>query len=256
MAVDFPQSPQEGDQFISGNIIYVYENNKWVGINNSSINTLRGEAGATGPAGPGGATGVTGATGSQGPAGPDGGNAGTLLGFSDYYRAGQLDLSTRGDLKVGRKSITFGTGSDESPSTVMSKLRWGGVDVVWDNSGSVKFRDMSLTDRVTIFSNNGNMTITGTLSENSDITLKKDIVVIGDALSKVSALRGVTYDRTDIETPRQTGLIAQEVEAVLPEAVTETVDGTKAVQYGNLVGLLVEAVKELRAEVAELRSGL
>jgi len=48
-------------------------------------------------------------------------------------------------------------------------------------------------------------------------------------------------------------VIAQEVEKVLPEVVTTTEDGTKTVAYGNLVGLLIESIKELKAEVEELK---
>jgi len=66
-------------------------------------------------------------------------------------------------------------------------------------------------------------------------------------------LNGYTFDRTDIDTPRQTGVIAQEVRAVLPEAVTETDDGTLTVAYGNMMGLMIEAIKELKAEIDELK---
>jgi len=49
------------------------------------------------------------------------------------------------------------------------------------------------------------------------------------------------------------GVIAQEVEAVLPEVVTEKEDGMKAVAYGNIVGVLIEAIKDLKAEIEELK---
>ena len=249
MAVQFPQSPQEGDQFISGGVVFTFEDNKWVGATtNSTLNSL---VGATGPKGDQGdsITGATGDPGPTGPAGPDGGNASTLKGFDDYYRSGELDLSTRGDIKMGNKILKFGLTNDAA-------VRWGGTSMYMDITSKILFRDLSLNTRATIFTNNGNMTLTGTLTENSDISLKKDIVVIDGALSKVYALRGVTYDRTDIETTRQTGVIAQEVEAVLPEAVIEDENGIKSVAYGNLVGLLVEAIKELKDEVADLRSSL
>ena len=53
---------------------------------------------------------------------------------------------------------------------------------------------------------------------------------------------------------KQTGVIAQEVEKVLPEAVSGE-EGTKAVAYGNMVGLLIEAIKELKAELDEHKGG-
>ena len=73
-------------------------------------------------------------------------------------------------------------------------------------------------------------------------------------LDKVAQLRGITFDYKK-DGKRSTGLIAQELEKVLPEAVYETSDidnkddKFKAVRYGNVVGLLVEAIKELKAEI-------
>ena len=110
--------------------------------------------------------------------------------------------------------------------------------------------------------NDGNAVATGNVTAYSDIRLKKDIELIPDALDKVCALRGVTYERID-SGERQTGVIAQEVQAVLPEAVMTMTDEqqTLSVAYGNLVGLLVEAIKELNhkvdkqaREIAELRA--
>lgn len=104
--------------------------------------------------------------------------------------------------------------------------------------------------------NSGNTTAMGNVTAYSDIRLKKDIELIPDALDKVCALRGVTYERID-SGERQTGVIAQEVQAVLPEAVMTMTDEqqTLSVAYGNLVGLLIEAIKELKAEVDVLKQG-
>ena len=100
----------------------------------------------------------------------------------------------------------------------------------------------------------GDITAFGSLS---DIRRKKNIEKIENALDKVSELNGYTFQYIDRED-RMTGLIAQEVEKVLPEAVysTETFDGeqTKALRYGNMVGLLVEAINELREEVEKLKN--
>ena len=81
-----------------------------------------------------------------------------------------------------------------------------------------------------------------------------NIEVIPNALDKVSQIRGVTYNRNDMENnPKHAGVIAQEVEKVLPEVVQTNDDGLKTVAYGNMVGLLVEAIKELQAEIDELK---
>jgi hypothetical protein len=96
----------------------------------------------------------------------------------------------------------------------------------------------------------------------SDERLKKDIVKIDSALDKVDQINGYTFTYT-ADGKKSAGVIAQEVEKVLPSAITESTlplkvgedDKTeyKTVQYDQLIGLLVEAVKELRAEVAELK---
>jgi len=101
----------------------------------------------------------------------------------------------------------------------------------------------------------------------SDRTLKTNIENIPDALNKVMAINGVTFDWTDayIEAAggsddyflrqRDAGVIAQEIEAVLPEVVATRDDGTKAVRYEKIVALLIEAIKDLKAEVDSLKNG-
>lgn len=95
------------------------------------------------------------------------------------------------------------------------------------------------------------------ISNASDETLKKNIELIPDALNKVNTLRGVTFNWLDDERDaqvRQTGLIAQDLQAVLPEVVKVTEEGTLAVQYGPIVGLLVESIKELTERVEALEA--
>ena len=98
----------------------------------------------------------------------------------------------------------------------------------------------------------GSFTATGNITAYSDLRLKSNIEVIDDALAKVMSLRGVTFDMNE---ERSTGVIAQELETVLPEAVRDNdVSGMKSVAYGNIVGLLVEAIKELSAKVEQLEN--
>ena len=86
----------------------------------------------------------------------------------------------------------------------------------------------------------------------SDERLKKDIIKIDHALEKVNQLNGYTFIK-DGDNKRTTGLIAQELLEVLPESVFQREDGYYAVTYGNIVGLLVEAIKELQNEIKVLR---
>jgi len=70
-------------------------------------------------------------------------------------------------------------------------------------------------------------------------------------LDKVLQMRGVEFDRIDIEGEHNIGFIAQEIEKIVPELVREN-EGTKSVAYGNITALLVEAIKELNQKVDRL----
>jgi hypothetical protein len=103
------------------------------------------------------------------------------------------------------------------------------------------------------------LTAVGDVTAFSDARLKTDIAPITDALAKVRALNGVTFARRDVTagpTPlrRHAGLIAQEVEAVLPEVVEIDSAGLRSLAYGNMVALLIEAIKELAARIERLEA--
>ena len=85
----------------------------------------------------------------------------------------------------------------------------------------------------------------------SDRRKKSNIERIENALDKVSQLNGYTFDYNG---ERKTGVIAQEVNEVLPEAVYGSEDTTYSVAYGNLVGILIEAIKELKNEINQLKN--
>ena len=112
----------------------------------------------------------------------------------------------------------------------------------------------------------GNLYAGGTLLS-SDRRFKKDIITVNNALDKVLQLRGVYYywrqkdfPNKNFDDKKELGLIAQEVESIIPEIVGESVDGYKAVEYQKLVALLIEAIKEQQAiidgqktEMADMR---
>ena len=98
----------------------------------------------------------------------------------------------------------------------------------------------------------GDLTSSGNVTAYSDIKLKRDLEVIQDAVSKVKQITGYTYTRKDTGV-RQIGLVAQEVQKVLPEAVADN-GSHLSLAYGNLVGLLVEAIKEQQAQIDKLTS--
>ena len=99
---------------------------------------------------------------------------------------------------------------------------------------------------------NGDLTVLrGTVSATSDIRLKTDLKKIENAVDKVSKLTGYTYTRID-SGERHAGVIAQDVLEVLPEAV-DSKGEYMAVAYGNMVALLIEAIKEQQMQITELK---
>ena len=106
------------------------------------------------------------------------------------------------------------------------------------------------------------MSAAGAATFNNDVTafsderLKRDIETIPNALDKVCQMRGVTFERIDDEGHRSMGVIAQEIEKIIPEVVREdsSEEKIKSVAYGNMVGVLIEAIKELKSEVEQLKN--
>lgn len=100
----------------------------------------------------------------------------------------------------------------------------------------------------------GNWTAVGDVTAYSDARVKKNVTTIENALDKVMNLRGVRYQRIDMENEKfHIGVIAQETQVVIPEVIEENKEGHLSVAYGNMGGLFIEAIKELKKENDELR---
>lgn len=172
-------------------------------------------------------------------------DAGTLEGLSasSFIRSDAYDTKTAGHLRFNDNVyLQIGSGGDVEHF-------WNGSNYYTDINGGANWyiRDgnSSNVTRFTFDVDLGEFTATGDITAFSDKTLKEDIEVIPNALEKVSNIRGVTFTRNDLDTDKVfTGVIAQEVEAVLPEVISTNKDGIKSVAYGNMVGLLIEAIKE------------
>ena len=110
----------------------------------------------------------------------------------------------------------------------------------------------------------GNLLIGGNITAyySSDITLKEDIRPIENAIFKVNQLNGVKFtwnekaEKVEREKGRDVGLIAQEVQKVLPEIVQIRPHGTLAIQYEKVVPLLVEAIKDQQTLIEDLQHRL
>jgi hypothetical protein len=110
------------------------------------------------------------------------------------------------------------------------------------------------------------LSVTGTISATSDIIaystsderLKENITPISDAINKINQIGGYGFDwnSNSEHSGHDVGVIAQEIEKVLPEVVTTRDNGYKAVRYEKIVALLIEAVKEQQLQIEELKSKL
>jgi hypothetical protein len=100
----------------------------------------------------------------------------------------------------------------------------------------------------------GSIRATGSITANSDISLKKNLLKIENALKKVEQINGYTYEFKEDDSKRHAGVIAQEIQTVLPEIVNKGNDGILGVEYGNISALLIEAIKEQQTQINELKA--
>ena len=209
----------------------------------------------------------------------------------DHLSANISDLSTTlsayaplagavftGDIQVSNgESIRFGDHNDNTDG--YADIRYGSFgsgsrifsisladgtvsdvnSMIINLDGKNMFINNGIDSKLSISGSSGNITTEGDITAFgtvSDRNRKENIVKIENALDKVSQISGYTFNYIGDDTP-MTGVIAQELEEVLPEVVyeTEALDGTqsKAVRHGNIVGLLIESIKELKAEIDELK---
>ena len=182
---------------------------------------------------------------------------GTLTGSLKINDEYNLQLGTDDTTKTTLRQGTFSTVSD-CFSIVTTGASGVNPDAYWSLPGSTLYIANNINTTIALSSTGsivaeGDITAFGTVS---DITQKENIVKIEGALDKIAKVSGYTYNYIGNSTP-MTGVIAQEFEEVLPQVVYETklLDGTmsKAVRHGNIVGLLIEAIKELKAEIEELK---
>ena len=165
--------------------------------------------------------------------------------------------------------LTFHSYAESDPMCSISSIRGSGDDVgvlafSTNNGGTVAERmRINSGGNISIDNTNnsykldvsGTIRATGDVIAYSDARVKENVETIENALDKVTKLRGVSYTRNDIEDKStKIGVIAQEILEVVPEVVQQDNEGKYSVSYGNIVGLLIESIKELKAEVDELKS--
>jgi len=175
-------------------------------------------------------------------------------GITMYGATGIISaVSYRGD---GSQLSGISAGLTVTDDTSTNATRY----ILFDDatSGTISAINVSSTN-LTFNPSTGNLVAGGTVTANSDEKLKENIKTIENALDKVLSLRGVEYDRIDT-LEHQIGVIAQEVEKIVPEVVYPKQPApsyeTKSVAYANLVGLLIEAIKEQNVRIEELERKL
>lgn len=164
-----------------------------------------------------------------------------------FYVDGQdaLRLALTGGTLTGNLTI-----SKTAPAVLLTAT--GGSNFSVLNDGSLCGIYRSSSGSWGFYSDtSGNLTAAGNVTAYSDARLKENVQTIRDAVNLVGRMRGVFYDRIDTGKPG-VGVIAQEMQEIVPQVVIRNSDDTLSVAYGNLVGVLIEAVKELSARVEAL----
>jgi len=194
------------------------------------------------------------------------------LGYVPVNKAG--DYMSGSLVVVGGNNFTAGTPGSSGQARLIGlnpgSAYTGRVEFIGSNDIRAGFignaQNVGSTDAGTltycgsVHNFTGSINLTGSLyawgnvTAFSDERLKKNIKKIDSALEKVKRMNGVTYERSDInDGVKHTGLIAQNVKEVMPEAVSES-NGYLSVAYGNLVGLLIEAIKEQQETIEMLKA--
>jgi hypothetical protein len=199
------------------------------------------------------------------------GNTGLLrlLGSTSGTVTQQASATTT-DYALTWPAAAAGTNGFALTSTTGGVLSWTQVTVTLadDTSTATLYPVMSTSatgtvtaakstaTKFTFNASTGTLTVTA-ITESSSMALKKNITPIGNALSTILKLKGVTYDRKDGSSTNEAGLIAEHVNKILPNLVSKDAKGKPTgIHYTKLTAYLIEAVKDLQTEIEELTKKL
>lgn len=199
----------------------------------------------------------------------------TLLSGSSQVLSGSGVFSSSAQLPDGLVSgspqvVTLLDGQDISVNSISASIYHEIYTTQSINLGSGSFQFGDSIDDTHIFTGSvfmtGSLTVTGSITATGDITafassderLKDNITPIEGALDKINQIGGYGFDWNDNSehSGHDVGVIAQEIEKVLPEVVVDRDNGYKAVRYDKIVALLINAIKEQQLQIDELRSKL
>jgi len=147
--------------------------------------------------------------------------------------------SSTANLGSGLKNLIY-NGGGANEGIAFSGVDTGAASMEVRNDGRVWIKE--------------NLIVGGTLTENSSIRYKENVETIKYGLDKVLQMRGVTYDKKD-NGVKEMGVIAEEIYEVLPEVVLKNEEGEiDSVSYGRITAVLIEAIKDLKKEIEELKA--
>jgi hypothetical protein len=153
----------------------------------------------------------------------------------------------------GSTANSLANGSVSSPAVSFTSDTDTGIFRIADGALGVSLNGVlrAVSNTTYPIYSNGSIFATGDVITASDRSLKTDVVQIADSLYKINNITGVSYTLKS-SNEKSLGVIAQEVELVFPELVHKN-DDIKSVKYNGLIAVLIEAVKELSAEVDHLK---
>jgi hypothetical protein len=201
--------------------------------------------------------------------------SGQITAASTYTPSTNYDLATKTYIDtalagLSQNSISQGnsdiTVTDAGTGSIVATLD-GGAIATFAASGTTISNAVSITDTTASTTAdtgalkvdggiglNGDLYVGGTINELSSIAYKQNVNPITNALETISQLSGVVYDRKDGSTTNEPGLIAEEVAKVLPNIIGFKQDGSpEAIKYTKIIAYLIEAVKDLKDEIRNLK---
>ena len=196
-------------------------------------------------------------------------NQAVLTTSSPTFAGGTRIYTTTADDNGGTliyENGNTGTGGATN-AQIIGKSKYGTVQMlVWDSNGTrIGMRSVTNGSSGNVYFTTGNdnvamqlignnLTVTGTITENSSLRYKENIEPIKYGLDKVLQMRGVTYDKKNTGV-KEIGVIAEEIYDVLPEVVLKNEEGEiDSVSYGRITAVLIEAIKDLKKEIEELKA--
>jgi len=178
------------------------------------------------------------------------------LGGNVNFGSGSVNFGSA-PVNLGSGSVKFAVDTWHKSSDEKNRLYFGNnsTTILGSGNGWFVFQNPAGLNTVSL-DNAGNFTTIGNVTITSDARVKTNIVEIDSPLEKIMKMRGVYYNRIDDSNTRHLGVIAQEVEEVLPEVVsTDNSEAkTKSVAYGNIVALLIEGMKAQQSTIEGMQA--